>query len=737
MLSAVRKIKTASLAIASLFVLTALVLGGFALKARTSRSISKPVSVSFEVLPGRAEKIVNKAEPVVSAVIYGSPTLDVNTIDPASIKLAGSPLMRRASGRLKMKVVDVNKDGTPDLNFVVWSDKLQLSEGAHVASVEAKTFDGREIVGQHKVEVVNRPLHTESAQNTQQNRTVSGQKQPPGITPDVGSTFTNPAAITINDGPTPPTIATPYPSNITVSGIPFPSVNGYKYSVKLLGITHTFVEDVDMLLVGPGTVPPNSLPPRMVIWSDVGGSTGTTGVSNISVVLNDVATPTLPTTTNFTITSATCPVATVETITACHFKPTADTPAEGNTNYPAPAPCGDLTGCGSTVQAAPSGAATLNGTFNNGALYNPNGTWSLYIIDDLSGDGGSMANGWGITVVAQAPTAAPSTVSGTINTPDGTALEGVAVELKGSQSQRAITDSLGHYQFDNVATGEFYTVTPARANYSFSPASRSFSSNGEHVEAAFTADATQSVANPLDTDLFFVRQQYVDFLNREPDSGGLGYWADQISQCGVDDLCLSNRRTDVSAAFFMEREFQQTGSFVYGLYKGSFGRNPQFSEFMPDRSRIGVGDQLDSSKQALADEWVTRAEFKAQYPDSMSNESFVNKLFDVAGLSGYSAQRQSYINQLNAGGTRSGVLRGVIEGDAFRTKEYNRAFVLTEYFSYLRRDPDAAGFDFWVNVLDSREPGNFRGMVCSFVTSAEYQKRFSSVVTHSNSECGR
>ena len=68
--------------------------------------------------------------------------------------------------------------------------------------------------------------------------------------------------------------------------------------------------------------------------------------------------------------------------------------------------------------------------------------------------------------------------------------------------------------------------------------------------------------------------------------------------------------------------------------------------------------------------------------------------------------------------------------------EYNAAFVLTEYFGYLRRDPEPEGYDFWLNVLNNGEPGNYRGMVCSFITSTEYQQRFSSVVTHSNAECG-
>jgi hypothetical protein len=59
-----------------------------------------------------------------------------------------------------------------------------------------------------------------------------------------------------------------------------------------------------------------------------------------------------------------------------------------------------------------------------------------------------------------------------------------------------------------------------------------------------------------------------------------------------------------------------------------------------------------------------------------------------------------------------------------------------EYFSYLKRDADQGGYDFWLNVLNNRERGNYRGMVCAFLTSAEYQRRFAPFVTRSNSECG-
>ena len=80
--------------------------------------------------------------------------------------------------------------------------------------------------------------------------------------------------------------------------------------------------------------------------------------------------------------------------------------------------------------------------------------------------------------------------------------------------------------------------------------------------------------NPIDCADFFVRQHYLDFLNREPDQTGLDYWTNQITQCGNDARCIHERRIGVSAAFFVEQEFQETGYFVYRLQQASFGGRP-------------------------------------------------------------------------------------------------------------------------------------------------------------------
>ena len=79
-----------------------------------------------------------------------------------------------------------------------------------------------------------------------------------------------------------------------------------------------------------------------------------------------------------------------------------------------------------------------------------------------------------------------------------------------------------------------------------------------------------------------------------------------------------------------------------------------------------------------------------------------------------------------------------INNRAFIYAEYNRAFVLSQYFGYLRRNPDIAGFVFWKGQVDGgplRDAGKQHGMVCSFITSNEFQLRFGPLASRNNGEC--
>jgi hypothetical protein len=332
-----------------------------------------------------------------------------------------------------------------------------------------------------------------------------------------------------------------------------------------------------------------------------------------------------------------------------------------------------------------------------------------------------------------APTAASGRVTGRIIDDNGAPVEGAVVRLSGAQNRKFITDANGVYHFENVETGGFYNVTPSRVNYSFSPSSISFSQLGESTEAAFGATATGGTDNPLNTPEYFVRQNYIDFLGREPDEAGFNFWSDEILSCGDDADCVDRKRTNVSAAYFLSIEFQQTGGLVDGLYRASYGARPNFAEFRGDAAAVAPGlvvgsddwqTALESGKGAFADAFVQRPAFQNIY-GGLSNDAYVSALIANTGVTFASAERSAFVSSLGGGTSRGAVLRLIVENPSVVAAKRNEAFVMMEYFGYLKREPDAAGFDFWLNKLNQFN-GNFEQaeMVKSFIISLEYRQRF-------------
>jgi hypothetical protein len=333
------------------------------------------------------------------------------------------------------------------------------------------------------------------------------------------------------------------------------------------------------------------------------------------------------------------------------------------------------------------------------------------------------------------PTAAPATISGKITTTDGASVAGVTVNLGGGKTARTITDSNGDYRFENMETGLFYTVTPTLVNYHFGPESRSFSLLGNQTEAAFTAirDAVIS-GNAIDTPDYFVRQHYLDFLGREPDASGFNFWTDQITSCGSDADCRERRIINVSAAYFLSIEHQEAGRLVDGAYRVSFGRRPMFAEFVPDQATVarnvivGQGEwarTLEENKRAFVDAWVQRAEFQSAY-GGLTNAAYVDALISNTGISFSQSERDALVSALTSGAsTRAEVLRQIVEDGRFVAAKRNERFVMMQYMGYLRRDPDADGFAFWLNKLNQFN-GNFEQaeMVKAFLVSGEYRSRF-------------
>jgi uncharacterized protein (TIGR03118 family) len=371
-------------------------------------------------------------------------------------------------------------------------------------------------------------------------------------------------------------------------------------------------------------------------------------------------------------------------------------------------------------------------------------------------------------------------------------------------------------------------------------------------------DTERQPRNIVDDTQFFVRQQYFDFLNREPDVAGLNFWTNQILSCGSNQQCIELKRINVSAAFFLSIEFQKTGMLAYLTERATTGELPRYGPFMRDVQALqkdyvfgapGAAAQLEANIRAFFAEFVTRPEFIANY-SGLSNDNYVMALLANGGIStttgrlmitrlngaqvvppnntsatglaisrisqgsldtvdfslslknlssaqtaahlhgpaiaGANAppivtlpsgefadftvhftaqqgadmrsgrlyldvhtqnnpdgeirgqiaalrfQRDVLVEALNAGLiNRAEALRLIVEDGDFRQAQLNAAFVLMEYFGYLRRNPtdppdnDFSGYNFWLTKLNQFN-GNFvnADMVKAFITSTEYRRRF-------------
>ncbi len=249
---------------------------------------------------------------------------------------------------------------------------------------------------------------------------------------------------------------------------------------------------------------------------------------------------------------------------------------------------------------------------------------------------------------------------------------------------------------------------------------------------------------------FFVSQQYVDFLSRMPDQSGFNFWTGEITGCGANAACTELKRINVSGAFFLSIEFQDTGYLVYRFHKAAFGDltgKPvpvRRDKFIPDSRSISNGvvvgatgwqQALENNKQAYALAFVQRPEFQTAFPGSMSAAQFVDTLDTNAGRVLSSTETANLVGVL--GGTpsdpakRASVVRSVAENSNLQQREFNKAFVLMQYFGYLKRNPDEgndtdfSGYNFWLGKLN-QFGGNFVNaeMVKAFILSTEYNQRF-------------
>ena len=273
---------------------------------------------------------------------------------------------------------------------------------------------------------------------------------------------------------------------------------------------------------------------------------------------------------------------------------------------------------------------------------------------------------------------------------------------------------------------------------------------------------TEPPTNVIDGAQNYVCQHYHDFLNRQPDADGLAFWTNQITSCGTDQVCIQLKRINVSAAYFLSIEFQQTGYLVERMYKVAYGDATaastfggahqlpvpivRFKEFLRDTQQIGLSvivnqtgweTVLENNKQAFAADFVQRSRFTTAFATTLTPAQFIDVLFTNAGVTPSASDRQTAINEFGSATTtsdaaaRGRALRDVAENSILNAQEFNRAFVLMQFFGYLRRNPndpqdtDYTGYEFWLIKLNQFN-GNFVSaeMVKAFITSTEYRQRF-------------
>ena len=219
----------------------------------------------------------------------------------------------------------------------------------------------------------------------------------------------------------------------------------------------------------------------------------------------------------------------------------------------------------------------------------------------------------------------------------------------------------------------------------------------------------------IDDPSFFIREQYVDFLNREPEPGPDGqygtpddpmnFYLNILNGCGADAECTKYTRGALSGNFFRSPEFQRKGSYVANLTNITIGQRattagelgdaskverPHYSEFISDLASITVpnddGALTDALKNQLAANWLQRTEIQQKF-GGLTNQQFVQKLESTAGVS-LTSESTLIANLNNGTQTRAQVLRSVAESAEVTSKFYKPNFVMMEYFGYLRRDPE-------------------------------------------------
>jgi subtilisin family serine protease len=253
---------------------------------------------------------------------------------------------------------------------------------------------------------------------------------------------------------------------------------------------------------------------------------------------------------------------------------------------------------------------------------------------------------------------------------------------------------------------------------------------------------TGVVPNPVTNSItFFVRQHYLDFLSREPEPNEP--WSGVMMRCanintGPEVLNTDCDRIAVSRAFLESPEFNVKGFYAFRFYKLAFNRLPQYTEIVADMSFVAGATEAEvyARKAQLATAFAARQEFVDRY-SGMSNAQYVSSLLARYALTSVTTPdpltpdsgTRVTLSVAELTGrldsnllTRAQVFRAVADSDQVQAAEFNSAFIAMQYYGYLRRTPEDAGYQANLNAL--QRGTSRREMVNAFLNSTEYRLRF-------------
>jgi hypothetical protein len=224
---------------------------------------------------------------------------------------------------------------------------------------------------------------------------------------------------------------------------------------------------------------------------------------------------------------------------------------------------------------------------------------------------------------------------------------------------------------------------------------------------------------PTASNASFIKQLYIDFLERNPDQGGFDFWRN----------ALDNGSTNRSLAcdqFVSSDEFQNRIAPISRLYMAYFLRIPDTGGLINAISYSLNGNADNGNQPGSLNEisqlFADSQEFINTY-GSLNDDQFVELIYNnLFGRPSDPDGKQNALNAISGGLTRGEIMTAFSESEEYKTLVSLQIRIISLYYGMLRRAPDQEGFDVWYNYLNGG--ASILELTQEFLDSQEYQDRF-------------